>query len=212
MTSIDVSAAAFDADPRVKPKFGQAFRIGFAALIAALAALSLYFDWPFNSSFTVPGSQACVRRDRRLSAVYADSRRGCYLLRHRHSVPACGPLGVASGVILVAAVQPGFRGIVGGAWLSAASPARLHLEGRQCRRHRTCLRRGDCLECAVLAMSTPKIASLPMMFIVLGVFVGGTLWTVAYSDDGRANLSACSTLCRADAVHRLFIRRVWWIA
>ncbi len=63
-----------------------------------------------------------------------------------------------------------------------------------------------------------KIASLPMMFIVLGVFVGGTIWTVLFS---FTNIKVLPLFTPGDFVDgfvglanykRLFATDRWWVA
>ena len=195
MSSIDLTQMSGGSEPRSKPTFGKEIRVGFAALVAVIGLLCLYFDWPF--------AQIGVFQPYMLTA-------GLVLVSYVIDIPfrALWPKLAMIAVFLLAGLAAWV------AWYSDGSV--LSQDGADLIWKLTSIG----LIGAMLAAGvwyapyrnfSSKIAAIPMMFIVMFAFIGCSLWTIAYSTSD-ARIYPVYTYVGLKQYYRLFNADIWTIA
>jgi glucose/mannose transport system permease protein len=196
MTSISIAPLGNMSQPPFEPAFSTAMRVGLAALITVLAAFSLLLDWPF--------SQVGVFQPMMLAL-------GIVLITYVIDIPfgSLWPKLVLFAVFLLAVMA---------AWLSWYSQ-----QAWMAQEHADAIWKyaSVAITSATLAAGVwnapyknfnSKIASIPMMFIVLFAFIGCSLWTIAYSMSEAKTFPLFGNFVGLKQYYRLFNADVWWTA
>lgn len=196
MSSLDRALIGADDKPPHDPAFSQGFRYGFAGLIALLAIAACWFDFPF--------AQIGIFQPMMLAL-------GLVLVAYVTDIPFKA-LNLRLGMIgffIIAAMSAWL------AWYSAGSiltqeasdlvwkVASLVIVG-------TILIAG--VWNAPFKNFSSKIASTPMMFIVLFAFIGCSLWTITYSMSEAKTFPLYGSFVGLKQYYRLFNTDVWWTA
>ena len=195
MSSIETITARGENLPPFKSVFSQSTRIGLAALVAAVAALCLIFDWPF--------SRIDIYQPFLLTA-------GVVLVSFVIDVPfrTRGPKLAMIGAFLLAAFLAWVAWVSKGAIISQAFAdfswklASVGLIG---------LFLGAGIWNAPYKNFHSKIAAIPMMFIVMFGFIGCSIWTIIYSTSD-AKIYPLYTYVGLKQYYRLFNADIWTIA
>jgi glucose/mannose transport system permease protein len=195
MTSIDnASAYSLDRPPHV-PAFSLAVRVGLVAVIAALSAACLIFDWPFAGIGLMQPTMLAL---------------GFALIQFVIDVPFRGLLPrttVVAAFVLMSALA-WLSWYTGGSSLSQETVDTLW-------KVTTVGIMGTLLGFGV--WNAPyqnfhaKIAAIPMMLIVIFAFVGSSFWTMAYSLTD-AKIFPVYKYVGLKQYYRLFSVDIWQIA
>ena len=196
MTIFDLTAADAAQGPPHMPYFSKAVRIGFVVLMSVLAIVALVFDWPFADIGTMQPILLTL---------------GFVLVAYITDVPFKR---LGARLALIAA----FLIAVFCAWLSWYSNGVL-INADAADAILKFAATGIIL--FVIAAATwnapyrnfqSKLASVPMMFIVLFAFIGCSLWTVAFSMSDAKSFPVFNNFIGLKQYYRLFGADVWWTA
>jgi glucose/mannose transport system permease protein len=195
MTTLDTSMPGVLLKPPHIPLFSSGVRSALVAAIAALALAALILDWPF--------AKVGVFQPMMLAL-------GFVLVQYVIDVPfrAHAPkLGVLA-VFLLAVFAAWAAWFSGGQWISQSAADTVW-------KYTSVGLIGGLLAAGV--WNAPyknfhsKIASIPMMFIVLFAFIGCSLWTIAYSFTD-ARIYPVFKYVGLKQYYRLFTVEIWQIA
>jgi glucose/mannose transport system permease protein len=195
MTGVALDLAETRYEPPFRPLFSQAVRLAALAAIAALAGACLVLDWPF--------ARIGVFQPMMLAL-------GFVLIQYVIDIPfrALWPKLAVLAAFLVAAAAAWLAWYSRGAWISQAGAdaawkfASVGL---------IALLLGAGVWNAPYKNFHSKIASIPMMFIVLFAFIGCSLWTMTYSlSDAR--IYPVFSYVGLKQYYRLFSVEIWEIA
>lgn len=195
MTTLDPAIAGRALQPPHVPLFSGELRAALVGLVAILAVLSLALDWPF--------ARIGVFQPMMLAL-------GFVLIQYVIDIPfrALWPKLAVMGAFLAAAATAWLAWYSGGAWISQAGTdqtwkfASVGL---------IALLLGAGVWNAPYKNFHSKVASIPMMFIVLFAFIGCSLWTMTYSlSDAR--IYPVFTFVGLKQYYRLFSVEIWDIA
>ncbi len=195
MTTIDtVSDRPLNLPPHV-PLFSDTVRYALVGLIAVLALAALAFDWPFSKIGAFQPMMLAL---------------GFVLIQYITDIPfrALKPKLAVIAAFLLAASTAWFAWYSKGAWISQTAADSIWkftsvgiIAGLL----------GFGVWNAPFKNFHSKIASIPMMFIVLFAFIGCSLWTITYSlSDAR--IYPVFTYVGLKQYYRLFSVDIWEIA
>jgi glucose/mannose transport system permease protein len=195
MTTIDVTGAGTLLKPPHVPLFSAGLRGAIAALIALIALACLYFDWPF--------AKIGVFQPMMLALGFA-------LVQYIVDIPfrTLWPKLAVIGIFLLAAFSAWLAWYTGGKTISQPAADTIW-------KFTSVGLMAGLLAAAV--WNAPfknfhsKIASMPMMFIVLFAFIGCALWTITYSFSG-AKIYPVFSYVGLQQYRRLFTVEIWQIA
>jgi glucose/mannose transport system permease protein len=195
MSSIEIEQMRAVYGPPHTPAFSQPVRTAAVAVIAALAAACLIFDWPF--------AQIGVYQPMMLAL-------GFVLIQYVTDIPfrALWPKLAVFAVFIAAA---------GAAWLSwytrgsLVSQAAADMIWKLTSVGIIGTLLGFGVWNAPYKNFHSKIASIPMMFIVLFAFIGCALWTITYSTSS-AKIYPVYNFVGLSQYYRLFAADIWNIA
>ncbi len=195
MTTIDtISDRPLYLPPHV-PLFSDTVRYGLVGLIAALALAALTFDWPFAKIGVFQPMMLAL---------------GFVMVQYITDIPfrSLRPKLAVIAAFLLAAATAWFAWYSKGAWISQAAADSIW-------KYTSVGFIAGLLGCGV--WNAPfknfhsKVASIPMMFIVLFAFIGCSLWTITYSlSDAR--IYPVFTYVGLKQYYRLFSVDIWEIA
>lgn len=195
MSSIDLASAGRLYEPPFTPAFSQPVRIGAVGVIAAIALAALAFDWPFARYGAFQPMMLAL---------------GFVLIQYVIDIPfRARALRLATiGVFLAAVLAYWLSWYSRGAWISQGSADMIWkytsvgiIAGLL----------GATVWNAPYKNFHSKIASIPMMFIVLFAFIGCSLWTITYSMSD-AKIYPVFTFVGLKQYYRLFNVEIWDIA
>ena len=195
MSSTDLALAGRLHQPPFAPAFSQPVRVTSVAIIAALAFAALAFDWPFSRIGPFQPMMLAL---------------GFVLVQYVVDIPFRAHwLRLAMiGVFLVAALAYWVSWYSGGAWISQDGADAVWkftsvglIAGLL----------GAAVWNAPYKNFHSKIASIPMMFIVLFAFIGCSLWTMTYSFSD-ARIYPVFNFVGWKQYYRLFSVDIWDIA
>ena len=195
MTAIDTSVLrAIDQPPRLL-QFSSSVRYGFAALMAVLGVLALYFDWPFAQIGIFQPMMYAAGLVVVCAVIDIPFRRLSYQLAM-----------IAFYVLCAATAWAAWYS--GGSWISQDNSdliwkiATLFV---------------FLFTLAATVWNAPfkdfhsKIAAIPMMYIVLFAFIGCSIWTVIFSTS-NAKVFPIYTYSGFSQYTRLYNSDKWWIS
>jgi glucose/mannose transport system permease protein len=195
MTTIDVTGTGILLKPPHVPLFSAGVRGAIVALIALIALACLYFDWPF--------AKIGVFQPMMLALGFA-------LVQYIVDIPfrTLWPKLAVIGIFLLAAFSAWLAWYTGGKTISQPTADTIWKFA------------SVGLMAGLLAAGVwnapfknfhSKIASMPMMFIVLFAFIGCALWTITYSFSG-AKIYPLFSYVGLQQYRRLFTVEIWQIA
>jgi glucose/mannose transport system permease protein len=195
MSNVDLASAGGLSQPPFTPAFSQPVRVSFVLLIAALAALCIILDWPFASIGVFQPMMLAL---------------GFVLIQYIVDIPfrTLWPKLATIGIFIAAAAT---------AWLAWYSRGELISQDAA----DAIWKYASVGLIAGLfgfgAWNAPyknfhsKLASIPMMFIVLFAFVGCSLWTMTYSLSD-AKIYPIFTFVGLKQYYRLFKAEIWTVS
>jgi glucose/mannose transport system permease protein len=195
MTTLDPTAVGVALKPPHIPLFSRSVRTGLVAVIAALAVAMLYADWPFARIGAFQPMMLAL---------------GFVLIQYVVDVPF-RTLGPKLSVIAIFALA------VGAAWLAwysngaRISQATADMIWKFASVGIVAGLLGAGVWNAPFKNFHSKVASIPMMFIVLFAFIGCCLWTIAYSFTD-ARIYPVFKYVGLKQYYRLFTVEIWQIA
>jgi glucose/mannose transport system permease protein len=195
MTSMAIGLAEVRHEPPFTHLFSQPIRLGAAAAVAALAVACLLLDWPF--------SRIGVFQPMMLTL-------GFVLIQYIADIPFRGqwPKLAVMAAFLTAAGAAWIAWYSSGAWISQAAA---DMAWKLASVGLIALLLGAGVWNAPYKNFHSKLASIPMMFIVLFAFIGCSLWTMTYSlSDAR--IYPVFTFVGLKQYYRLFSVDIWEIA
>jgi glucose/mannose transport system permease protein len=195
MTTLDPAIVGVPMKPPHLPLFSVGLRYGLVGLIIALALACLAFDWPF--------ARIGVFQPMMLAL-------GFVLIQYVTDIPFRGlrPKLVVFAVFLAAVAAAWMAWYSKGAWIS--QPA-ADATWKYASVGLIAALLGAGVWNAPFKNFHAKIASIPMMFIVLFAFIGCSLWTMMYSlSDAR--IYPVFTFVGLKQYYRLFSVDIWDIA
>jgi glucose/mannose transport system permease protein len=194
MASVNVTADRLNQPPHV-PTFSVGVRAVLVALIAAVALAMLAADWPFRNIGPLQPAMLAL---------------GLVIIQYIVDIPfrSLMPKLAVMGIFVVMALIAWLSWYSGGAWISEDNANLAWKVG------------STGLVAGLLALAIwnapyknfhAKLASLPMMFIVLFAFIGSTFWTIAYSMTD-AKIYPVFRFVGLKQYERLFDAEPWHIA
>ncbi len=196
MSSIELSQINRGAGPHFQPAFTKNVRIGIASLVVILALLAVTFDWPFAyigviQPFMLTAGLVAV------SAIVDVPFRLFW------------PKLVMFATLLLAALSAWLAWYSGGAWISQEGADQVW---KTVSTGLVGVIIGAGVWNAPYRNFSSKIASIPMMFIVLFAFIGCSLWTISYSFSDAKTFPLFNNFVGLKQYYRLFGADVWWTA
>jgi glucose/mannose transport system permease protein len=195
VSSIDATRFGATYQPPHVPALDTASRVTFAGVMAFLAAVCLYFDWPF--------ADIGVFQPWMLTA-------GLVAVSYVIDVPfkALWPKLALLGIYLASGV------VAWAAWYTNGNPVTQEFSDLVWKLVSLGLI-GFLLAAAVWNAPyrniSSKLAAIPMMFIVMFAFIGCSLWTILYSTSD-ARIYPLYTYVGLKQYYRLFNAEIWTIA
>lgn len=195
MTSLAIDLTETRYEPPYTPLFSQPVRLGAAAIVAAVAVACLAFDWPFRRIGVFQPMMLAL---------------GFVLIQYVVDIPfrQLWPKLAIIAAFLAAAGAAWIAWYSNGAWISQAGA---DTAWKFTSTGIIALLLGAGVWNAPYKNFHSKIASIPMMFIVLFAFIGCSLWTMTYSlSDAR--IYPVFTYVGLKQYYRLFNVEIWEIA
>jgi glucose/mannose transport system permease protein len=195
MTTFDASIpATMDGPPHIQ-QFSNPVRYGFAALMAALAVISIYFDWPFSRIGVFQPMMYALGLVVVCLVIDIPFRRLSYQL-------------AMIALYLVSAATAWMAWYSGGSWITQDA-ADFIWKATAVFVFLFTLAAG--VWNAPFKNFNSKIAAIPMMYIVLFAFIGCSIWTMVFSTS-NAKIYPIYTYAGFGQYLRLWNSDKWWIA